>query len=121
MSPSPYRLKDDAHSSHAVILARLGPGHGRRLLDVGAASGTYNLSNAGPVLSWAEIAQAVFRLAGRDESDVSSTTTAAYFADKPEASPRPLNSAMSLAKIEATGFVPEDASVALERYLSADA
>lgn len=39
MSSSPYRLKDDAHSSHAVILARLGPGHGRRLLDVGAADG----------------------------------------------------------------------------------
>jgi SAM-dependent methyltransferase len=39
MSSSPYRLKDDPHSSHAVILARLGPGHGRRLLDVGAADG----------------------------------------------------------------------------------
>ena len=39
MSSSPYRLKDDAHSSHAVILAQLGPGHGRRLLDVGAADG----------------------------------------------------------------------------------
>jgi SAM-dependent methyltransferase len=39
MSTSPYRLKDDAHSSHAVIIARLGPGHGRRLLDVGAADG----------------------------------------------------------------------------------
>ena len=93
----------------------------RHLLDVGAASGTYNLSNAGPVLSWAEIAREVFRLAGRDGSDVSATTTADYFADKPEASPRPLNSAMSLAKIEATGFVPEDATAALERYLSADA
>ena len=43
----------------------------------------------------------------------------AYFADKPEASPRPLNSALSLAKIEATGFVPEDALVALERYVNA--
>ena len=93
----------------------------RHLLDVGAAHGTYNLSNGGPVLSWAEIAQEVFQLAGRDRSDVTATTTAAYFADKPEASPRPLNSAMSLAKIEATGFVPEDAGVALERYLSADA
>ena len=92
----------------------------RHLLDVGAAPGTYNLSNGGPVLSWAEIAQAVFRLAGRDGADVTATTTAAYFADKPEASPRPLSSAMSLAKIEATGFVPEDATVALERYLSAD-
>jgi protein-L-isoaspartate O-methyltransferase len=39
MNPSPYRLKNDAHSSHAVILDRLGPGHGRSLLDVGAADG----------------------------------------------------------------------------------
>ena len=91
----------------------------RHLLDSGAPHGTYNLSNGGPVLSWAEIARSVFRIAGRDEADVSSTTTAAYFADKPEASPRPLNSAMSLAKIEATGFVPEDATIALERYLNA--
>jgi dTDP-4-dehydrorhamnose 3,5-epimerase len=91
----------------------------RHLLDTGAEHGTYNLSNGGAVMSWAEIAQEVYRLAGRDASDVTATTTAAYFADKPEASPRPLNSAMSLAKIQATGFVPEDAMVALERYVSA--
>jgi dTDP-4-dehydrorhamnose 3,5-epimerase/reductase len=91
----------------------------RHLLDVGAEHGTYNLSNGGAVMSWAEIAQAVYRLSGRDAADVTATTTAAYFADKPEASPRPLNSAMSLTKIEATGFVPEDAMAALERYVSA--
>ena len=34
-----YRLKDDPHSSHSVILARLGEGRGRRALDVGAADG----------------------------------------------------------------------------------
>jgi 2-polyprenyl-3-methyl-5-hydroxy-6-metoxy-1,4-benzoquinol methylase len=39
MSGSPYRLKDDPHSSHSVILARLGDGRGRRALDVGAADG----------------------------------------------------------------------------------
>ena len=39
MSGSPYRLKDDPHSSHSVILARLGEGRGRRALDVGAADG----------------------------------------------------------------------------------
>ncbi|MGH7402305.1 MAG: class I SAM-dependent methyltransferase [Candidatus Rokuibacteriota bacterium] len=36
---SPYRLKDDPHSSHSVILARLGDGRGRKALDVGAADG----------------------------------------------------------------------------------
>jgi SAM-dependent methyltransferase len=39
MSESPYQLKSDPYSSHAVILARLGDGHGRRALDVGAADG----------------------------------------------------------------------------------
>ena len=34
-----YQLKDDPHSSHSVILSRLGDGRGRRALDVGAADG----------------------------------------------------------------------------------
>ena len=93
----------------------------RHLVDSGAAHGTYNLSNGGPVMSWAEIARAVYALAGRDGADVTPVSTEDYFAGKTDYSPRPLQSAMSLAKIEATGFVPEDARVALERYLSADA
>ena len=90
----------------------------RHLIDTGAAYGTYNLSNSGPVQSWAEVAAAVFRHCGREASDVTPTTTDAYFAGRTDYSPRPLNSALSLAKIEATGFVPEDATAALERYLS---
>lgn len=39
MSRSPYQLKDDPHSSHAIVLARLGEGRGRRVLDAGAADG----------------------------------------------------------------------------------
>ena len=35
----PYRLKDDPFSSHGIILALLGVGRGRRLLDVGTADG----------------------------------------------------------------------------------
>ena len=34
-----YTLKPDPYSSHSVVMAWLGEGHGRRLLDVGAASG----------------------------------------------------------------------------------
>lgn len=93
----------------------------RHLVDSGAAFGTYNLSNGGPVMSWAEIARVVYELAGRDAADVTPVSTEEYFAGKADYSPRPLQSAMSLAKIEATGFVPEDARIALERYLSADA
>jgi dTDP-4-dehydrorhamnose 3,5-epimerase/reductase len=92
----------------------------KHLVDSGAAYGTYNLSNGGPVMSWADIAKAVFELSGRDAADVTPVTTEEYFAGKTDYSPRPLESAMSLAKIEATGFVPEDARVALERYLSGD-
>lgn len=36
---SRYGMKADPYSSHSVILAWLGEGHGRRLLDVGAADG----------------------------------------------------------------------------------
>ena len=39
MSGAPYRLKEDRHSSHSLILSRLGEGRGRRALDVGAADG----------------------------------------------------------------------------------
>jgi len=39
VSHTRYELKDDPHSSHGVILARLGAGGGRRALDVGAADG----------------------------------------------------------------------------------
>ena len=39
MIDSPYQLKSDPYSSHAVILSRLADGRGRRALDVGAADG----------------------------------------------------------------------------------
>ena len=39
LTVSPYPLKRDRHSSHLVIAALLGEGHGKRLLDVGAAQG----------------------------------------------------------------------------------
>jgi dTDP-4-dehydrorhamnose reductase/dTDP-4-dehydrorhamnose 3,5-epimerase len=94
----------------------------RHLLDSQAPYGTYNLSNGGPAMSWREIAQAVFERSGRSADDVSGTTTAAYaegvLAQGNPFAPRPLNSAMSLEKIRSTGFEPEDAMVALDRYLA---
>ncbi|MEI5671656.1 MULTISPECIES: sugar nucleotide-binding protein [unclassified Nocardioides] len=87
----------------------------KHLLDVGAAFGTYNLSNGGKVTSWHEIAAEVYRLSGRSSDDVSPTSTAEYTAGK-DMAPRPTNSVLDLAKIEATGFVPEDAFAALARY-----
>jgi dTDP-4-dehydrorhamnose reductase/dTDP-4-dehydrorhamnose 3,5-epimerase len=94
----------------------------RHLLDSDAEFGTYNVSNGGPAMSWREIAQAVFERSGRSADDVSGTSTAAYaegvLAQGNPFAPRPLNSAMSLAKLRATGFEPEDAMAALDRYLA---
>jgi dTDP-4-dehydrorhamnose 3,5-epimerase/reductase len=95
----------------------------RHLLDTRAAYGTYHVTNGGPAMSWYDVARAVFAAGGRDPDDVVETTTAEYAAGvlaqgKPFA-PRPLRSAMSLDRIRATGFEPEDAMAALRRYLSA--
>jgi dTDP-4-dehydrorhamnose 3,5-epimerase len=94
----------------------------RHLLDTRAPFGTYHVSNGGPAMSWREVAQAVFERSGRSADDVSATTTAAYaesvLAQGNPFAPRPLGSAMSLAKIRATGFEPEDALAALDRYLA---
>lgn len=89
------------------------------LLTTGAAPGTYNITNDGPTQSWAEIAADVFELSGHERNRVSGISTAEYFAGK-QVAPRPLKSALNLAKIVATGFSPRPASVALAEYLAAD-
>ncbi|MGK0722269.1 sugar nucleotide-binding protein [Leucobacter sp. W1478] len=87
------------------------------LLQSRAAFGTYNLTNEGPVMSWADIAKLVYSGTGHDPERVSGTTTAEYFAGK-QVAPRPLFSTLSLEKIKATGFTPRDARDALAAYLS---
>ncbi|WP_439937205.1 sugar nucleotide-binding protein [Nocardia sp. N13] len=94
----------------------------RHLIDSGADFGTYHVSNGGPAMSWREVAQAVFERSGRSAEEVSGTSTSAYaegvLAQGNPFAPRPLSSAMSLDKIRATGFEPEDALAALDRYLA---
>ncbi|GGO79085.1 sugar nucleotide-binding protein [Nocardioides deserti] len=90
------------------------------LLDGKAPYGIYNVTNGGEPTSWYDVARAVFRLAGRDESDVTPTSTAAYakeYGQGKQLAPRPLHSVLDLAKLRATGFEPEDAMTALERYV----
>jgi len=89
----------------------------RHLIAVDAPSGTYNVSNGGPVQTWADVAREVFVLRGRPAETVTPVSTAAYGAGKSLA-PRPTHSALDLGRLEATGFVPEDASLALRRYLA---
>lgn len=96
----------------------------KHLLDVGADPGVYHVSNAGPVMSWHDVAVAVFEACGRSGADVTPVSTKTYFSDQVTSgvpvAPRPLNSALSLAKIRATGFEPYDALRALQAYLRTD-
>ena len=87
------------------------------LLTTQAAYGTYNLSNGGESASWADITREIFKFGGFTELTVTDTSTEEYFASKPEAAPRPLQSTMDLSKVEATGFEPTDWQTELKAYI----
>jgi dTDP-4-dehydrorhamnose 3,5-epimerase len=90
------------------------------LLSARAPYGTYNLTNDGEPVSWADVAAAVFEARGRSADDVGRTSTAAYFADRPDAAARPLNSVLDLSKIKAAGFTPRDWRTALTEYFGSE-
>jgi dTDP-4-dehydrorhamnose 3,5-epimerase len=94
-------------------LAR-GIGH---LLGTGAPYGTYNLTNDGPSMTWADIARAVFEARGRPASAVREVSTTAYGEGK-QLAPRPQHSLLALAKITGVGFRPRDAGEQLREYLT---
>ena len=87
------------------------------LVQSGAPYGTYNVSNAGPIRSWFEIARTVYELSGASADDVSAQSTE-QFAHGKLVAPRPRNSALHLDKLLATGFTPRDADEALRTYLA---
>ena len=91
----------------------------RHLLTVKPAYGTYNLTGGGESHSWASVAREVFALTGHDPERVTGVTTHEYFAKAAgPVAPRPRDSMLDTAKIEATGFTPENSSDALQAYLS---
>lgn len=79
--------------------------------------GTYNLSNDGDSVSWADIAKEVYELSGKSADDVTPVSTEQYYAGKEGIAPRPLQSTLDLDKIKATGFAPRDWQQALREYL----
>lgn len=87
------------------------------LLSTNAPYGTYNLSNEGDPASWADVTSAIFEGAGYN-LQVFDITTEEYFANKPEAAKRPLQSTLDLSKIEATGFTPHDWHDDLKKYIA---
>ena len=88
------------------------------LLDSHAPYGTYNLTGSGQVKSWADIASEVFDLTNGNGGRVKPISTAEYFANaKNPVSPRPVNSALDLAKIGETGYAPADWEETLKAYV----
>jgi dTDP-4-dehydrorhamnose 3,5-epimerase len=89
------------------------------LIAADAPYGVYNVTSEGAPTSWADLARRVFALTGHDPARVTGVSTEQYFAsaDGPIA-PRPRNSVLDLARVEATGFVPKDADEALAEYLA---
>lgn len=88
------------------------------LLASGADFGTYNVTNAGTVASWADITRTIFTVAGHKELTVTDATTADYFAGKPGVAPRPLLSEMDLSKLQATGYSSRDWQDDLRDYVA---
>ena len=89
----------------------------KHLLDANLPYGTYNITNEGSFVSWAEIAKIIFEKSGKPASDVRSISTAEYFSDKPDSAKRPLNSVLNLTKIKKTGFTPEDWRDKLSKFI----
>jgi dTDP-4-dehydrorhamnose 3,5-epimerase len=90
------------------------------LLTTQAAYGLYNVSNDGEPASWAEVTRAIFKELGRDDLTVTDTTTAEYFAAKPEAAPRPLQSTLDLTKVKASGLELRDWRSDLSTYIQSE-
>lgn len=88
------------------------------LLATAAAPGTYNVTNSGEVVSWADITRSIFELAGYKDLTVTNTSTEEYFASKAGVAPRPLGSEMSLNKLHATGFESHDWKTDLKSYIA---
>jgi len=80
--------------------------------------GTYNLSNDGKSVSWADITRAIFTNIKRNDLTITNISTKDYYKDKPDIAPRPLNSTLDLTKIQSTGFVSRDWKDDLLEYVS---
>jgi dTDP-4-dehydrorhamnose reductase len=86
------------------------------LLSNGCKFGTYNITNDGSVVSWADITREIFKLAGFSQT-VTNTTTAEYYAGKENIAPRPLKSSLDLTKIKSTGLKLNDWQTDLANYI----
>lgn len=80
--------------------------------------GTYNVTNSGDAVSWADITREIFQLAGYENLSVTDTSTQEYFSSKAGIAPRPLQSTLDLEKIQSTGFESRDWKDDLKQYIN---
>jgi len=78
--------------------------------------GTYNLTNDGSKVSWADITRTIFSIMNI-ENNVTDITTEEYYKNRDSIAPRPLNSVLSLDKIHNTGFKSKDWNSELKEYI----
>jgi len=91
------------------------------LLESGSPFGVYNVSNDGPVISWADFARAIFKEGGFDDLKVTDITTEEYRGSKTGVAPRPAHSEFDLTKIGQTGLKLRDWRNDLSAYLKRSA
>ncbi|MEN3270942.1 NAD(P)-dependent oxidoreductase [Pseudonocardia sp.] len=89
------------------------------LVSKGAPYGTYHVTGSGEPASWAEVARATYALSGHGDLAITETSTEAYFADKPQAARRPLNSVLDLSRAERAGVALPNWRDRLADYVSA--
>ncbi len=89
------------------------------LLATDAPYGSYHVTGGGEPASWADVARAVYELSGHGGLTVTATTTEAYFAGRPGAARRPLNSVLDTEKAEKAGVELPDWREQLAAYVSA--
>lgn len=90
----------------------------RHLTQSDAPYGVYNLTGAGPPMSWADIARTVFALVDCDPDRVKGVSTNEYYSSiNTVFAPRPRNSALDLTKITAAAFTPAPVDRSLSDYV----
>jgi dTDP-4-dehydrorhamnose reductase len=89
------------------------------LLRSRAPYGSYHVTGGGQPASWADVAQATYAEAGYGSLGVTATTTAEYFASRPEAARRPLNCVLDCTKAEKAGIELPDWRDRLAAYVRA--
>jgi dTDP-4-dehydrorhamnose reductase len=76
-----------------------------RLVDSGAPSGTYHLTNTGEPTTWADLARIAFESVGSDPGRVRNRSTDEFLRQFPRKARRPLNSVLAVRKIEGEAAV----------------